>query len=51
MWREVQLLKERGKKVIISMGNVCASGGMYVASAGSVFILFFVPFFSSFFFS
>ncbi len=33
IFREVQKLKEK-KRVYISMGSVCASGGYYIASAG-----------------
>ncbi len=33
IWREVQLLKERGKPVVVSMGGLAASGGYYVAAA------------------
>lgn len=34
MWRELRLLGER-KPLIISMGSIAASGGYYIASAGS----------------
>ncbi len=38
MWREIKLLKEAGKPVIASMGNVAASGGYYIAcAADSIF--------------
>ncbi|MFT5765531.1 MAG: protease-4 [Saprospiraceae bacterium] len=38
MWREIKLLKEAGKPVIASMGDVAASGGYYIACpADSVF--------------
>lgn len=38
MWREIKLLKEAGKPVVASMGDVCASGGYYIACvADSVF--------------
>lgn len=33
IYREVRLLREK-KKVFVSMGSVCASGGYYIASAG-----------------
>lgn len=33
IWREVQLLKDRDKPVVVSMGGLAASGGYYVASA------------------
>ena len=32
IWREVVLARERGKPVIVSMGNVAGSGGYYVAA-------------------
>lgn len=31
IWREVNLLKEAGKPVIVSMGDLAASGGYYIA--------------------
>ena len=31
IWREVELLKEAGKPVIVSMGDYAASGGYYIA--------------------
>ena len=38
MWREIKLIKESGKPVIASMGNVAASGGYYLAcAADSIF--------------
>jgi protease-4 len=33
IWREVLFARERGKPVIVSMGNVAGSGGYYVAAA------------------
>jgi protease-4 len=33
IWREVFLARERGKPVIVSMGDVAGSGGYYVAAA------------------
>ncbi|HZK90687.1 MAG TPA: signal peptide peptidase SppA [Stellaceae bacterium] len=33
IWREVQRARERGKPVIVSMGDVAASGGYYIAAA------------------
>lgn len=33
MWRELMLLKESGKPVIVSMGTYAASGGYYIATA------------------
>ncbi len=38
MWRELMLLKESGKPVIVSMGTYAASGGYYIAApADSIF--------------
>ncbi len=38
MWRELMLLKESGKPVIVSMGSYAASGGYYIAApADSIF--------------
>lgn len=38
MWREIKLLKEAGKPVVASMGDVAASGGYYIAcAADSIF--------------
>jgi protease IV len=38
MWREVKLLKEAGKPVVVSMGDYAASGGYYIAcAADSIF--------------
>jgi protease-4 len=35
LWRELQVLRDRHKKkVVISMGNVAASGGYYISMAG-----------------
>lgn len=34
IWRETQLLKEAGKTLVVSMGDVAASGGYYI-SAGA----------------
>ena len=33
IWREVVMTKEAGKPVIVSMGNVAASGGYYISCA------------------
>jgi len=33
IWREVVFARERGKPVIVSMGNLAGSGGYYVAAA------------------
>jgi protease-4 len=33
IWREVERARERGKPVIVSMGDVAASGGYYIAAA------------------
>src|SRR6202007_1932457 len=32
IWREVVFARERGKPVVVSMGNVAGSGGYYVAA-------------------
>jgi protease-4 len=32
IWRELQLAKQAGKKVVVSMGDVAASGGYYIAA-------------------
>ncbi|MED5374472.1 MAG: signal peptide peptidase SppA [Myxococcota bacterium] len=32
IWRAIELLKDKGKPVIVSMGGVAASGGYYVAA-------------------
>lgn len=38
MWRELTLLKESGKPVVVSMGDYAASGGYYIAApADSIF--------------
>lgn len=38
IWREAELTKKSGKPVIVSMGDVAASGGYYIASpADSIF--------------
>lgn len=31
IWREVELMKESGRKVVVSMGNYAASGGYYIS--------------------
>jgi protease-4 len=33
IWRELSLLREKGKPVVVSMGAVAASGGYYIATA------------------
>jgi protease-4 len=38
IWREVVLARESGKPVIVSMGNVAASGGYYVAMAADTIV-------------
>ncbi|MBU1262677.1 signal peptide peptidase SppA [bacterium] len=55
IYREVINLKKRGKKVVVSMGDVAASGGYYIASAadkiladggsitGSIGVIFSLP--------
>jgi protease-4 len=35
IWREVTLARKAGKPVVISMGNVAASGGYFVAAPGT----------------
>ncbi|MBX3256897.1 MAG: signal peptide peptidase SppA [Chitinophagaceae bacterium] len=38
IWREAELTRENGKPVVVSMGDVAASGGYYIASpADSIF--------------
>jgi len=38
MWRELELIKDSGKPLIVSMGDLAASGGYYIAcNADSVF--------------
>ncbi len=32
IWRELQLAKQAGKKIVVSMGDVAASGGYYIAA-------------------
>jgi protease-4 len=32
IWRELQLAKQQGKKIVVSMGDVAASGGYYIAT-------------------
>ncbi|WP_026313713.1 signal peptide peptidase SppA [Actinomadura flavalba] len=38
IWREVQLAREAGKPVVVSMGNVAASGGYYVAMGADTIV-------------
>ncbi|MBW8484444.1 signal peptide peptidase SppA [Actinomadura parmotrematis] len=38
IWREVALAREAGKPVIVSMGNVAASGGYYVAMGADTIV-------------
>jgi protease-4 len=33
IWREVRLLQEEGKPVVVSMGDLAASGGYYISAA------------------
>jgi len=61
IWREIELSKKAGKKVIVSMGNVAASGGYYISCnadkifaepntiTGSIGVFSIVPDFSAFF--
>ena len=38
MWREIELIRKSGKPVVVSMGDVAASGGYYIAcNADSIF--------------
>lgn len=60
IWREMELLRKAGKKVIVSMGDVAASGGYYIACnadkiiaqpntiTGSIGVFSVVPDFSTF---
>lgn len=38
IWREVVLARKAGKPVVVSMGNVAASGGYFVAMAADVIV-------------
>ncbi len=60
IWRELELIKKEGKKIVVSMGNVAASGGYYIACnadkilvqpntiTGSIGVFSIVPDFSTF---
>lgn len=60
IWRELELIKREGKKLVVSMGDVAASGGYYIACnadrimvqpntiTGSIGVFSIVPDFSSF---
>lgn len=60
IWREIGLIKKAGKKVVVSMGNVAASGGYYISCnadkifvkpgtiTGSIGVFSVIPDFSSF---
>jgi protease-4 len=60
IWREIELMKKEGKKVVVSMGNVAASGGYYISCnadkifvkpgtiTGSIGVFSVIPDFSSF---
>jgi protease-4 len=60
IWRELELIKKSGKPIIVSMGNVAASGGYYIACnaneiyadentiTGSIGVFSIIPDFSSF---
>ena len=38
IWREIELIKKQGKPVVVSMGDVAASGGYYIAcNANKIF--------------
>jgi protease-4 len=38
MWRELRLLRDAHKPLIVSMGNVAASGGYYIAAPADVIV-------------
>ena len=39
IWREIELMKKEGKKVVVSMGDVAASGGYYISTnANKIFV-------------
>ncbi len=38
IWRAVERLQEKGKKVVVSMGSVAASGGYYVAAGADAIV-------------
>ncbi|MFN7973667.1 MAG: signal peptide peptidase SppA [Acidobacteriota bacterium] len=38
IWREVELIKKAGKPVIVSMGDVAASGGYYISTGADVIV-------------
>ncbi|HZR52835.1 MAG TPA: signal peptide peptidase SppA [Streptosporangiaceae bacterium] len=38
IWREVNRVRERGKPVIVSMGDVAASGGYFISMAADVIV-------------
>jgi protease-4 len=38
IWREVEKLKEAGKPVVVSMGDVAASGGYYIACGADAIV-------------
>lgn len=38
IWRELELVKDAGKPIIVSMGGVAASGGYYIAAAGDTIV-------------
>lgn len=38
IWREVQLLKNAGKPVVVSMGGIAASGGYYVSAPANLIL-------------
>ncbi len=60
IWRELELIRKEGKKIVVSMGDVAASGGYYIACnadkimvqpntiTGSIGVFSIVPDFSSF---
>lgn len=60
IWRELELIRKEGKKIVVSMGDVAASGGYYIACnadrimvqpntiTGSIGVFSIVPDFSTF---
>lgn len=38
IYQQLKLLKDKGKYIVISMGNIAASGGYYIAAAGDIII-------------
>ena len=38
IWREIELLKDAGKTVVVSMGDLAASGGYYISAGADVIV-------------